>query len=535
MCGIYAYLGNTLTIKQIEQYAELIKHRGPDDSEIEQINDNLIFAFHRLAIMDVSNKGNQPLHLYDEEGQKTLSLICNGEIFNFEKLCKKYGFQMASHSDCEVILHLFNQLRSIKEVVSQLDGDFAFVIHDHSNGKTYVARDPIGVRPLFVGSSEDDLFFCSEAKSLCVGNYVHQISQFPPGSYWCSDQPTVYEKYFDLSITSYVPNNVTELYDNIENLFVKSVKKRMMSDRKVGCLLSGGLDSSLVAGTLCKLLNDPSKLETYSIGMEGSPDLHYAQEVANYLGTKHHTVTFTKEEGLNAIEDVIFAIESYDITTIRASIGMYLISKYIKENSDDVVIFSGEGSDEIAEGYLYFHKRPSAYEGHEESLRLVKDLCYFDVLRGDRTTAAHGLELRVPFLDKEFVKFYLSINPHLKQPIENTEKYILRKAFDGKNYIPDSVLWRRKEAFSDGVSGKEDSWFQILQKYIDTQITDYEFEYFKKTIGHNTPMTKEAYYYRKIYNKYYRNFPELIPYFWMPKWSNTTDPSARTLENYSAV
>jgi asparagine synthase (glutamine-hydrolysing) len=293
-----------------------------------------------------------------------------------------------------------------------------------------------------------------------------------------------------------------------------------MSDRPMGCLLSGGLDSSLVASILVKFLGGKN-VRTYSIGMQGSTDLYYAKKVANFLGTDHHEVLFTPEEGFAVIPEVIRTLGSYDITTIRASVGMYLLSKYISENTTDKVIFSGEGSDEVLEGYLYFHNAPTPKEGEDESVRLIRNLHLYDVLRADRCISTNGLEPRVPFLDRKFVDVTLSLSEDQKKPSSGFEKYILRKAFTG--YLPDDVLWRRKEGFSDGVSSVKKSWYNYIQEFIEPIIPDYLF-------NPNFP-SKEAMYYKMIFDNIFPNYKLDVTY-WMPKWSNTNDPSGRLIQAY---
>jgi asparagine synthase (glutamine-hydrolysing) len=330
----------------------------------------------------------------------------------------------------------------------------------------------------------------------------------------------------------------SDIKENIRALFTEAVRKRLMSDRRIGCLLSGGLDSSLVTAVLVKLARESGisyPIQTFSVGMTGSTDLAAARKVADFLSTEHHELVFTPEEGLAAIPDVIEYLESYDITTVRASVGMYLISKYIREKTDTVVIFSGEGSDELAQGYIYFHKAPSAEEADVESKRLLEDLYLYDVLRGDRSTAAHGLEIRVPFLDVAFTSYFLSLTPSIRQPHEKVEKYLLRSAFDEEGLLPNEILWRPKEAFSDGVSSTKagESWYEIIQKHCKRIVSDIKLETAAERYPFSTPKTKEAYYYRKIFENKYPGQSHLIPYMWLPKWSDSQDPSARTLAHYT--
>jgi len=310
-----------------------------------------------------------------------------------------------------------------------------------------------------------------------------------------------------------------------------------MAHRRIGCLLSGGLDSSLVAALLvqeAKARGLKYKVQTFSIGMEGSPDVLAARKVAAHIDSEHHEVIFTPEDAYDALEKVIFHLESYDITTIRASIGMYLVSKYIKKNTDTTVILSGEGADELAQGYIYFRDAPSAAEGNKESLRVLKDLYMYDVLRGDRTTAAHALEIRVPFLDHQFTSYYLQLSDEMRQPKDGIEKHLLRSAFDGTGLLPDEILWRHKEAFSDGVTTRKKSFFTYLQEYIDPLVDDALFAKADQLYPHNTPPTKEAFYYRQVFEKYFPGQEKWIPYFWMPKWTTAKDPSARLITHYSA-
>jgi len=352
----------------------------------------------------------------------------------------------------------------------------------------------------------------------------------------CRDEPlhALYdnvEKLFPGFEIETVKNNLRILFDN-------AIKKRLMTDRRIGCLLSGGLDSSLVAATLLKQLKEAHvqyPLQTFAIGMEDSTDLLAARKVANHIGSEHHEVLFNSEEGIQVLDEVIFSLETYDITTVRASVGMYLVSKYIRKNTDSVVIFSGEGSDELTQGYIYFHKAPSPEKAEEESERLLKELYLFDVLRADRTTAAHGLELRVPFLDHRFSSYYLSLPPDMRIPKNGIEKHLLRETFEDSNLIPKDILWRPKEAFSDGITSVKNSWFRILQEYIEHQVDDAMMAAAAQKFPFNTPKTKEGYYYRQIFERHYPGRADWLTHYWMPRWINATDPSARTLAHYKAA
>lgn len=324
-----------------------------------------------------------------------------------------------------------------------------------------------------------------------------------------------------------------DICNKIQLLLTDAVQKRLMAEREIGCLLSGGLDSSLISALVNKYYDGP-KLNTFSIGLPGSIDLKYAQTVADHLGTKHHQIEVSEDDFLNAIDKVIYAIESYDTTTVRASVGNYLVSKYISENSDCKVIFNGDGADEACCGYVYLKNAPNSLALQSESERLLKEIHYFDVLRSDRSISSNGLEARTPFLDKAFVKYYLSIPAELKQfdGINRLEKYLLRKSFDNQGLLPNDVLWRRKCAFSDGVSAKKKSWHHIIQGFVDAKISNYEFYKESSNMNHCVPLLKESYYYRKVFESYFGGHEKLIPHFWMPKWTDAIDPSARELDNY---
>lgn len=455
--------------------------------------------------------------------------------------------------DGEVIIHLYNKFGA-KKTAQLLDGVFAFCIVDTEKDQVHLGRDTFGVRPMFaITTSEGQLGVASEAKGLMGlvdDDGVHsEVKQFPPSSYasYKLHRDSGKVELIEIGLFTDVDKpqafsigvNIGEdIKENIRSLLTDSVRKRFMAERRIGCLLSGGLDSSLVAALVVKLsieLGIKYPIQTFSTGMPGSTDLAAARKVADKLGTEHHEVIFSPEDGFKALKSVIWSLESYDITTIRASVGMYLVSQYIREKTDTVVVFSGEGSDELAQGYIYFHKAPTPEEADVESKRLLRDLYLYDNLRADRTTAAHGLELRVPFLDKAFTAYYLSLPAKMRQPQNGIEKYLLRSAFDGHltEYLPDEVLWRAKEAFSDGVSSLEKPWYTMLKEYCTSQLQPQEVETAKKKYPLNTPVTEEAYFYRKVFEKSFTGQSHFIPYFWMPKWiNNASDPSARTLKHF---
>uniref|UniRef100_A0A674E634 Asparagine synthetase [glutamine-hydrolyzing] n=1 Tax=Salmo trutta TaxID=8032 RepID=A0A674E634_SALTR len=557
MCGIWALFGSDECLSVQCTSAMKIAHRGPDAFRFENINGftNCCFGFHRLAIVD-QLYGMQPIRI---KKFPYLWLVYNGEIYNHHTLKERFEFtDYQTKVDGEILLHLYERF-GIQKMASLLDGVFAFVLLDTANRKVFLGRDTYGVRPMFKLLTDDGfLAVCSEAKGLT--HITHSMSSPPkitpflPGHFevfdlkptgkvesiqmdrfhCCTQEPNhaAYDTVERLP-SGFVPETVKS---NIRSLFENAVRKRLMAHRRIGCLLSGGLDSSLVAATLVKLSKEEKlkyPIQTFAIGAEDSPDILAARKVASYIGSEHHEVNFTPEEGLKAVEEVIFHLETYDITTIRASVGMYLVSKYIREKTDSVVIFSGEGSDELTQGYIYFHKAPTPKAAAEDSVRLLKELYLFDVLRADRTTAAHGpLFLRVPFLDHRFTAYYLSLPEEMRQPKDGVEKHLLRDSFKGLNLIPDEILWRRKEAFSDGMMSVKKSWYNSLQDQMESEVNDFQLEKSPKTFPFLPPRTKEAYFYRQVFEKHYPGQAEWLSHYWMPRWINATDPSARTLSIY---
>jgi asparagine synthase (glutamine-hydrolysing) len=485
------------------------------------------------------------------------ALICNGEIYNYTDIYKMMPDVVPkTQSDCEVIIHLYKKY-GIEYTLQILDGVFAFILCDsrlsNNDSKIYIARDPYGVRPLYqlrpISNNSNIYGFSSEIKMLYdIYNNVketHEITHFEPGTYSFFSLPTTVSpkwrpiiqnyKYHTVGVFMPIFKNLCIMDDlistNIFNYLSQAVQKRVLTtERPVACLLSGGLDSSLITS----LVNHYSdkQIETYSIGLEGSEDLKYAKIVADFLGTKHTEVILTEQEFIDAIPEVIYAIESYDTTTVRASIGNYLLAKYISQHSEAKVIFNGDGSDELCGGYLYMNYASSSLDFDYETKRLLKDIHMFDVLRSDKSISSNGLEPRTPFLDRSFVQYYLSIDPNYRFHKRNNvcEKYLLRKAFDRKiglkDVLPQEVLWRKKEAFSDGVSKKSRSLYEIIQEHV-SDMEDIPISY-----DHNNPDTKEKQYYRYLYETYYSGTEKVVPYFWMPKWVNATDASARTLDIY---
>ena len=544
MCGIFAYIGDSIDYEKLYYNFNKIKRRGPDSFQFMNMKSSIYLGFHRLSIVDQSKNGNQPFKI------NGIYLICNGEIYNHNELKKQNNFITKSNSDCEIIIHMY-QKYGISDTIRNLDGVFAFMLYDSNLNKIFVGRDAFGVRPLFYGinKTQKEISFSSEMKS--ISNISDEVKQFKPGHYTVlnldPDTNKViddiyegrfyywswYDYPFDTNITNKM--DIDEILYNIKTKLIHAVEKRLMSDRPIGCLLSGGLDSSLICSIVSRLfkVNNKGVLNTFSIGLPGSTDLKYAKMVAEHIGSNHHEVILSEKDFLDAIPEVIYAIESYDTTTVRASTANYLIGKYIKENTDITVVYNGDGSDEQS-GYIYLANAPTLDDFHNECISLLKNIYYFDVLRSDRSISSNwSLEARTPFLDKDFVKFYMSIDPKLKNYNNKIEKELLRKAFENDNFLPEDVLWRRKEAFSDGCSSNERSWHNIIKEHVDNIISDNDFIYKSNKYMHNKPLMKESLYYRQIFEKFFPNRDDIIPKFWLPKWcDNKVDPSARELDNY---
>lgn len=525
MCGFLIDTQGDLTKEQFTQALKVIEHRGPDNQQVHELKNGAKFGFNRLAIMDPSPVGNQP---FTDQTQGNI-VVCNGEIYNEQKLKEqlKNAYDFQSTSDCEVLLPLYNEV-GLEKLCQSLDAEFAFCLYDQEKDSFFAARDSIGIRPLFYGHTKNKgILFCSEAKSLLP--YCEKVYPFPPGHYYNGKD---FVEFKDLTKTTkdFIESKEVAL-SGIQELLVEGVRKRLTSDVPVGFLLSGGLDSSLVCAIAAKELNN--SIHTFSVGIDENPiDTKYAKIVADYIGSEHHEVLFSFEEVLKALDDVIFKLETFDITTVRASIGMYLVCKYIHQKTDIKVLLTGEVSDELF-GYKYTDFAPSPEEFQKESQKRVRELFYYDVLRADRCIAAHSLEARVPFGDHDFVTHVMHIDPKLKMNTNNIGKYLLRAAFQKGDWLPEEILMREKAAFSDAVGH---SMVDYLKEYAENQHTQEDVEQAKKTYKHSPPHTKEALLYRKIFEKHYPNQSHLIPSFWMPnkEWDNcdVDDPSARALPNY---
>ena len=521
MCAIMGFSKKTLPKEAIGEYFDRTLSRGPDMSRIIETPSGYL-CFHRLAIMGLTEAGMQPFQLGDD------FVVCNGEIYGFRaikrKLSEKYEFR--SGSDCEILLPLFREYGL--SMFSRLDAEFAMIIYDSMSDSLIAARDPIGIRPLFYGyDSAGAIVFASEAKNL-VG-LCKEIFPFPPGHYYAFGK---FVRYADLTtVKSYSTNDLETVCKNIRTKLIAGVDKRLDADAPLGFLLSGGLDSSLVCAISSVVLG--KKIRTFAIGMDTDAiDLKYAREVADYIGADHTEVYMTREQVLDSLEEVIAMLGTWDITTIRASMGMYLCCKAIHEQTDIRVLLTGEISDELF-GYKYTDYAPSAQAFQMESKKRVDELYMYDVLRADRCISVNSLEARVPFGDLDFVRYVMSVDPKLKLNTYNMGKYLLRHAFEKDHLLPDDILWRQKAAFSDAVGH---SMVDDLKAYAEEKYTDDEFERLRKKYDYCTPFTKESLLYREIFEKYYPGQARMIQDFWMPNkaWEgcNVDDPSARCLANY---
>ena len=548
MCGIvcaFNLKGNNDEIRSnVLKMSQKVRHRGPDWSGIYSSN-NAILAHERLAIVDPTS-GKQPI--LSEDGLKVIAV--NGEIYNHKELKKtstsSYNFR--TESDCEVILALYEE-KGV-EFLNELNGIFAFALYDSSKDRYFIARDHMGIIPLYMGWDNDDIFYVSsELKSL--EGVCSKIELFPPGHYLISDSSELIKWYNPNWVSHYSVKNSDTSIKAIHDSLSAAVKRQLMSDVPYGVLLSGGLDSSITSALAKKFAskrvesNDKldawyPQLHSFSVGLKDAPDLKAAKIVADHIGTIHHEINFTVQEGIDAIRDVIYHLETYDITTIRASTPMYLMARAIKSLGIKMVL-SGEGADELFGGYLYFHKAPNAKEFHEETVRKLDKLHQYDCLRANKSLAAWGIEGRVPFLDKEFIDVAMNINPEDKM-IKNgrIEKWVLREAF--KDYLPESVLWRQKEQFSDGVGY---SWIDSLKELVSKEVTDNDLKNASNVFPINTPRNKEEFYYRSIFNDHFSSeaaalsvpsvpsvacsTPQALE--WDEAFKNMNDPSGRSISN----
>lgn len=523
MCGILVSTDPKTDPEKFREGLRTLDDRGPDDSRMETVNGCPV-GFDRLAIMGLTPEGMQPFHMGDDVS------VCNGELYGFrpvkKELEKKYTFH--SDSDCEIILPLYKEYGT--GMFNRLDAEYAMVLYIAEEDTWIASRDPIGIRPLFYGYTENGkIAFGSTAKSLMP--FCDHIMPFPPGTYYKDGRFVYYAKIWSPKVIRY--ESMESISENIHDLLIEGVKKRMDADAPVGYLLSGGLDSSLVCAIAQKYSDKP--IRTFAIGMDKDAiDLKYAKEVADYIGSEHTEVIITKEDVINALDPVIRDLESWDITTIRASIGMYLLCKYIHEHTDIKVLFTGEISDELF-GYKYTDFAPDAESFQKEAEKRVRELYMYDVLRADRCISCNSMEGRVPFGDLAFVRYVMAIDPAKKMNTYHMGKYLLRHAFEEDHILPQNILFRDKAAFSDAVGH---SLADDLKEYAETKYTDEEFRERCSLYKEHTPYTKESLLYREIFEKYYPGMSDMIKDFWLPNQSwkgcQVTDPSARYLSNYGA-
>jgi asparagine synthase (glutamine-hydrolysing) len=533
MCGVWGCLGHpswTIDSSDVIACVKTLIPRGPEEIRYDSPMKKLLFGFTRLALNGVAPVegalASQPI----QQGYWTI--LCNGELYNHAQLTEEFKWKIpAGSSDCAILPYLLSTV-STTHACRSLDGVFAILAHDAASNTLLVARDPFGVRPLFEGITKDGAkMWASELKALI---HCSSVKPFPPGT-WKKYDCTTYEciaseQYYTIPTEKQLScREETTASAGLRRALEEAVQKRVqMSERPVGALLSGGLDSSLVAALAAKYL--PTKLHTFSIGMPGSTDLLYAKQVAEHIGSIHHEIMLEAKDFLEAIPHVIKATETYDITSVRASVGNWLVGKWICEHTDIKVVLNGDGSDEVGGGYLYFYRAPTEEEFESECRRLLEEIHLFDVLRSDRCISCHGLEPRTPFLDKRVVGTWLRSSTVLRRPVKGfrVEKELLRNAFAKTGLLPEAVLWRRKEAFSDGVSSTHDSWYSKIQEHVKSLSLP------SVVTSHNPPTSEESNWYRTIFNDLYGDKKAtVIPHMWLPKWSGeTTDPSARTLTLY---
>lgn len=561
MCGILVYLykllsdGKSLgTVSNGEIYEAFIKlqNRGPDKSFFTKLSNYGVFiGFHRLSIMDPRAVGDQPF--IQETEDKLYYLVCNGEIYNYRELCEKYEIETHTGSDCEMLLPLWRKI-GMDAMVKELNGEYALVICEITKStkevKLHMSRDHCGVRPLFITGNKNELVVMSELKGspfLFREEGKYRVQQFKPRNY--ATVSNFSDDLYGLDYVEYINFGEIEttIYDleeaktKMRQAFKNSVKRRMSSDRLLGSALSGGIDSSSVAEQMVKFCKEYGldTLRTFSIGMNtGSTDEKYARMAAKAIGSEHTHFYVTKEECLETASMIVSITQNFDVTTNRASVFAHLLMKKIRASTNVKVVAQGEGSDECNGSYAYFKYCPNELEFGKETLKLVNDIHTSDVTRADRTTSYNQMEARTPFLDKEFITTCFSIDSKLKMPHNGVEKWLFRESLKNDNLLPQKVIQRAKEAQSDGCSSIEDSWYLTLQKHIDTLISDEEYETQKNKYTYLPPHSKEAYYFRKQFEKYYGTNEETartVPKYWLPNsdWcGNVTEASARALSVY---
>lgn len=562
MCGIWIYLikkGNEPTLTNGEIYDAFMKtqSRGPDRSSFLKLSQyGLYVGFHRLSIMDTSSAGDQPFIMELPDDNRVVYLVCNGEIYNYKELCTKYKIVCKSGSDCEVILHLYN-LIGIDALIRELNGEFSFCVADinKTSGevKLFVGRDQAGTRILHWTGSDNEVVITSELKGSPFLHRGYEVGQFRPRHYL--EISNVDDKLFDLNSSKYtqwldfrsiVPTifDFEEAKQKIRETFVRVVRSMTIADREFCCLLSGGVDSSIVASILAEYCKEHGMiLHTFSIGLDsGSTDRPFAEMASNHMGSKHHHIVVTEEDCLHALSKIPTIIESTDITSNRASCLQYIVVDWISKHTNFKVVFCGDGADEMLFSYKYCHYVTSSDVFHSESMRLVEDIHMFDGLRAGMCSTSCGLEIRFAFLNKEFLNLIFSIDPILRMPKDGLEKFLFRDAFSNTNYLPLEVLFRNKEALSDGCSDAKRSWFEIVRDHLNILYTDEELEVAKQKYTYMPIVSKEALYYRVLFEQAFgthENTQKVIPYYWLPRFvpkefGEIIEPSARILSVYKA-
>jgi len=523
MCGFSVYTGGDkmLRLSVVSEFQK-IKYRGPDNTVAADFGEKGWMGFHRLKIIDTSNEGNQPLI------HKKLHLVANGEVYNYQQLMEEYKdrYEFQSESDCEVIIPMFMEL-GMEETARRLDAEFVCVLYDADVDKYYAARDPVGIRPMFYGHATDGkIMFASEMKAL--SDLCEEVKPFPPGHIYDGEKFVCYRDIAE--VKQYVEDDTETVFERLNEYLTKGVEKRLHADVPVGFLCSGGLDSSLVCAIAARVMDKP--IRTFAVGIDiDAIDTKYAQVVADYLGADHTEVLFTKQDIFDTLSSLIYNIETYDITTIRASMGMFLVSKYVSENTDIKVLMTGEISDEIF-GYKYTDFAPTPEAFQKEAEKRLTEIYMYDVLRADRSISSNGLEARVPFGDLDFVEYVMSIPPEKKMNYTGVGKFLIRKAFEG-DYLPHDILYREKAAFSDA---QGHSVVDSLKAYAEEMYSDDDLATAKYKYQHATPISKESLMYREIFESHFPGRSEAVVDFWMPnkEWENcdVDDPSARVLPNY---
>lgn len=523
MCSIMGYCGTQIPLEVFKAGFEKTRSRGPDMSRV-LVEGNCVLGFHRLSIMGLTEAGMQPFR----RGKRLA--VCNGELYGFRAMKKdleEKGYLFQSGSDCELLIPLYEEYGV--EMFACLDAEFAMVLYDGETGELIAARDPIGIRPLYYGyDAEGKIIFASEPKNLM--GLCPKVQPFPPGHYY---QGGEFVRYRDMSrVDEVCHDGLDAACTCIREKLIAGVKKRLDADAPVGFLLSGGLDSSLVCAIAARLSSQP--IRTFAIGMDTDAiDLKYARRVAGYIGSKHTEVIITRDDVIHALPEVVALLGTYDITTIRASIGMYLVCKYIHEHTELRVLLTGEISDELF-GYKYTDFAPSPEAFQEEAAKRVRELHMYDVLRADRCISVNALEARVPFGDLEFVRYIMSLDPAMKVNTYGMGKYLLRRAFRG-DWLPEDILLREKAAFSDAVGH---SLVDDLKACAEETYTDHDFEAGRRKYAYAQPFTKESLLYRELFERYYPGQAEMVAGFWMPNraWDgcDVDDPSARVLANYGS-